>query len=866
MKKRTRLVTAAVVVATAATSVLVAGPGYDAAQVRMHAGTVWLASNRTGQVVLADGASAELVASVKVDEPGAALNIAQRGSDALVVNQETGVLSRVDSATLDVTPSTAVLPTSPGLLVKAAQGVVYGVDVRSGEISSIDPDTVAPRGRQQLAEKFRPDSVVVDGHDRLWAIDDKSGDLVWLTGGERRTRTAETRSGHLTITASLPALVDPERGTAELLSPDTGAVTRSLSTGLKAGETITLGGSASRSRLVIANSARGELTVCTFDAGFCSEPMRVSAPGSELGTPVEINDHAVVPNLSTGQATVIDLSTSRIVAQRELFDRPTRFELLTRDGIVFFNDPYGNTAGVLDLDGNVRTITKYSEGTEVDTPSLPDPRARADQAVQVENRKQKPGLGISGQPVGTSSRNQVVTPPNPASIAVSPGNRGATGSEFELTMVLPQADGATIRWSFGDGTEATGTTVSHSWQRSGVFTVRAEATLATGAKAHAETTITIDPADAPPAITQLNVHRPKPVIGESVHFSADVAGKPDRWKWTVTKTGGLTTEVTAQTAEFDHRFVTPGVYAVSLTITRGTRAAQSFRQFTVVRGAVKGWGRDFAGALKIPQAAESGVIAVDGGGSHSLALKSDGSVLAWGNPAAIEATVPPEALTGVVAIAAGGYHNLALKADGSVIAWGRDEYGQATVPSEAKYDVVAIAAGLYQNLVLKSDGSVVGWGSTPYGPFPVPEAARSGVTAIASGPYHNVALKADGSIVSWGRFEGAEIEAPPEASGGVVAIAAGTMYSLALKADGSVVFWGLNRRNSYTVPAAAKSGVVSIDTGAWHILAQKADGSLIGWGGNNLEGESTIPAEYNHGVLDYAAGEGFNLVVLEDLQ
>ena len=86
----------------------------------------------------------------------------------------------------------------------------------------------------------------------------------------------------------------------------------------------------------------------------------------------------------------------------------------------------------------------------------------------------------------------------------------------------------------------------------------------------------------------------------------------------------------------------------------------------------------------------SGVTAVSGGSSYSLALKNDGTVWAWGsnssgqlgtgNTTNSKVPVQVPSLSGVIAIAAGtsglNYHSLALKADGTVWAWGDNNYGQ----------------------------------------------------------------------------------------------------------------------------------------------------------------------------------------------
>lgn len=861
LTRRTRVLTAVAAVAVTAAAVLVVGPGYHDAQVRLRAGTVWLASTATGGVTLVDGASAEVAGGVEVGEPGSALSVTQRGSAALVLNQETGVLSRVDSATQRVSATSAVLPASPGLTVKSAPDAVHAVDVHSGTVTSVDPDTLKAGEPRRLAGEITPDNLVVDDRGRLWAIDEESGDLVWLTdGGERRTRATATRTGRLTLTADQPALVDPEHGTAELLSPETGAVTRTARTGLGAGDAVVVGGSADRSRLLIAVPGRGELVTCAFDTGSCADPVRISAPGAELGTPVEVDDHAVVPDRSTGQVTIVNLDTGKVVAQRQLFGQPTRFELLARDGIVFFNDPDSNAAGVLDLAGDVRAITKYAEGpTMGENPPVPDPRSLA---TKIDNRQQ-PGVGLPGRD-WTPQTNPPRAPAPAVAIVVRPGTRGVVGDEFDLSVQLHPAGTATTQWSFGDGTEAAGNSVRHRWQQPGSFLVRAAVTRANGKTTHAEATVTVDPAGAPHRITQLTVRRPKPVIGESVHFNADTVGKPDKWAWTVTRPGQPAPEITAQTPEFSHRFATPGVYTVALTTTAGGQPAQFSKQFTVARGAVKVWGMDNNGETQVPPLASSGVVAVSGGNGFCLALKSDGSVLAWGRDWWGETKVPASAMSGVVAISAGGGHSLALKSDGTVVFWGFKDHQAPSVPMPDLRNIVAIAAGENHSLALRANGSVVAWGGDLSGQSQVPAEATSGVVAIAAGRSHSLALKSDGSLISWGQDNNPELQIPPAAKHGVAAIAAGDNRSVVLKRDGSIIQWGHQWEQEPGIPPAAQNGVVALSLSNQHYLALKPNGTVLGWGNDN-EGSSTLPPQYDGSVLAVSAAYDFSMAIVEGL-
>ncbi|WP_052685100.1 PKD domain-containing protein [Lentzea aerocolonigenes] len=846
-------------VAALAAAVLVVGPGYEVSQERMFSGAVWLASGRVGEATLVDGASAEVKARVPVADAGTALTVTQQNSAALVLDSEAGAMRRVDGATEQVSSPVPVLPASDGLVVLPSPDAPRVADVHSGLIVSVDAATLTPRGEpERLAESLRPGSVVVDGGGRVWAIDDTTGDLVWLSDGQRHTRATTTKNGVLTITRGRPALVDPQHGTADLLDPGTGAVRRSLRPDLRADDEVVVSGSADSSRLLIAIPSRGSLISCSFETGSCAEPVQVGAVGAELGTPVEAGNHAVVPDHSTGQATVVDLATSRVIAQRQLFEQPTRFEMIIRDNIVFFNDPNGSAAGVLDLWGDVRKITKYAENPATHEPSpTPGQPTRTNDVTKVGQQKPNDGLGLPRQ----TGLPGLTAPAPEASITVQPGNRGVAGDAFELTLVLRSPAKTATRWTFGDGTEASGSSVRHSWSAPGVFTVRATATFDTGKRAEAETTVTVDAPGAPPQITALSIVRPKPVIGESVHFTSTTTWKPDSWEWTVTRRDQPAPEVTAGTAEFDHRFATPGRYTLALTVRKGSQIAQASQQFTVARGAVKAWGgENFSHELDVPKEAESGVIAISAADGHALALKADGRVIGWGQYPGDQrpVTVPSRALTGVVAISASGQHSLALKADGSVIGWGIDPE-DSEIPPEARQGVIAISAGVYHSLALKSDHTVVAWGGIA-GESDVPPAARRDVVAIAAGEEKSLVLKADGSIVTWGW----EPPAPPEITGAVRGLAMGFNVGLALKEDGSVISWGGGKSKVLRVPEEAMSGVAAVDFHGQHALALKSDGTAVGWGdaGDDIQ---VVPPKYNSGVLSVAAGQLFSLVLLEEI-
>ena len=171
-------------------------------------------------------------------------------------------------------------------------------------------------------------------------------------------------------------------------------------------------------------------------------------------------------------------------------------------------------------------------------------------------------------------------------------------------------------------------------------------------------------------------------------------------------------------------------------------------------------------------------MAIAGGDSHSLGLKSDGTVWARGYTALVswETARPPRdippsqvGLTGWVAIAGGDPHSLGLKVDGTLWTWGYNDYGQLgdgtitdrfTPVSGRATGWVAIAAGGSTILALRRTAraglgditALVSWEMALLPPrvTPVPVSGLTGWVAIAGGISHSLGLKADGTLFAWG--------------------------------------------------------------------------------------------------------------------
>ncbi|MFN8677291.1 MAG: CAP domain-containing protein [Thermomicrobiales bacterium] len=169
------------------------------------------------------------------------------------------------------------------------------------------------------------------------------------------------------------------------------------------------------------------------------------------------------------------------------------------------------------------------------------------------------------------------------------------------------------------------------------------------------------------------------------------------------------------------------------------------------------------------------IVAIAAGFEHALALARNGQVWAWGsnhsgqlgdNSGEFRQLTPvpvmiPAASGRIVALGGGGFHSLALEQNGRVWAWGGNGYGQlgtgtttdSPVPVRPLnvFDVSAIAVGFGHNLVLKNDGAVWAWGYNTYGgpvgdgttfdrKTPVQVQGLQGIAAVAAGTHHSLAI------------------------------------------------------------------------------------------------------------------------------
>ena len=309
--------------------------------------------------------------------------------------------------------------------------------------------------------------------------------------------------------------------------------------------------------------------------------------------------------------------------------------------------------------------------------------------------------------------------------------------------------------------------------------------------------------------------------------------------------------------------------------------------------------------------ADRTVVALSAGGGHNLALCADGALVAWGrndygqlgDHSTVDRQLPVLVDQGgvlngktVVAIAAGGSHSLALCTDGTLAAWGWNRDGQIGDDTNANRHapvlvnqsgvllgkkVIAISAGGSYNLALCSDGTIASWGWNQFGqlgdgstssrnaPVTVDQSGvLSGKTIVEfhAGHFHALALCSDGCLVSWGSNSNGQLGDGSTSNGtlpvlvdqgGVLSgrsieeVAAGSFHSVVRCSDGTLAAWGLNSNGQLGdgsnidrhVPVLVDQGgvlsgkvVTGVACGGQHSLALFDDGTLAAWG-SNLSGQ-----------------------------
>ena len=494
---------AVVLLGAAGLTAIATAPGYTQVRVGLVSGQVWVASSPMGEAVQLDGSTDEVVARVKVAGPGASLRLAQVGTDAVVANRTTGEVSRVSAATQAVVPGSAreAIPRARAglsLVGGGASAAVFALDSEQGLAAAVpESASAAAEPPVSLAASLDPNSSVVDAEGRFWAVEPSSGDVVRIgsDGRKHQWRGVGSPGSRLVVAGHRLALVDVARQSVRVLDDDAG-VERSACVDVRPGSAagIAVSGSPDGSVVYVVDSSRGVLLISSLASGDCTQAVSLGTRTDKLGAPVTAGSRVFVPDYTSGAVKVVDVARHAVVASPPVLPGGlSGFELFPRDGLVFYNDPGSERAGVIKVDGTFRAIAKFV--TSGSAALMPDSTSGASSKVRVKpSTSGLPGSGDRGLGrSGSGPGNGVVLPPAKRS-GGNAGQAAEAAGQVQITASAPPyvvgqgvalavvaGGGGTVKdgvWSFDDGApDQLGIGVTHTWTAPGTYVVTVRAAL-----------------------------------------------------------------------------------------------------------------------------------------------------------------------------------------------------------------------------------------------------------------------------------------------------------------------------------------------------------------------------------------------------
>ena len=226
-----------------------------------------------------------------------------------------------------------------------------------------------------------------------------------------------------------------------------------------------------------------------------------------------------------------------------------------------------------------------------------------------------------------------------------------------------------------------------------------------------------------------------------------------------------------------------------------------------------------------------------------------------------------------VTIAAGGSHTVALKKDGTMWVWGGNRLGQLgdgstldklspiIAGSVTNWAKDKVSAGEFHTVAIRTDGSLWAWGFNQNGQLgdgttidratPVRIGTATNWAMVSAGKAHTVAVKSDGTLWAWGRNSSGQLGDSSTANAGKLvptqvgtlktwlSASAGDSHTVALQTSFEIFSWGgnangqLGQGNATSSATPTKIGTekwASIVAGGRHTLAIRDNGTLYAWG------------------------------------
>jgi hypothetical protein len=423
--------------------------GVGMASAKYHLADVggWLSSTKKGELVHVNGLSGKVDGKVTLSgSTGHPMKVIQQNGVVLIVDEVTGVVSRVDPAHLNVVQG-ATYRGAAGMDVVSGSGAAYALDQPKGSVQRLDPMTLATLG-SPLSLTSPLGASAIDAASVLWVPTPTNGQAAPVRSGQAAQPIGIGSAGDdlaLTIAAGSAVVTDFTAAQSVILGASgTQAKVRLPSSVAQAPKGTVLAPTSTDGQLVPL-LAGGQLIVLNSGSGSLSSVALRLPPHHKLAAPQALGQRVYIPDQSSGSLLVYDAAKNRMEQQVPVTGHPGQLDAFVKDGLLWVNGPDSAKAVVVDGSGGHKPVQKYS-------PDVPGSQNNPIPKVGTpggDHGKPRPGGGGGHPrlpapklpPITHKPDPPKVTPPN------APINLRAT----------PQPDG-TIKVDFqpGGGGKATG--------------------------------------------------------------------------------------------------------------------------------------------------------------------------------------------------------------------------------------------------------------------------------------------------------------------------------------------------------------------------------------------------------------------------
>jgi hypothetical protein len=438
---------ATAVIATAVVGALVIaaavfGVGISSANPALADVGAWLWSSSRGAVVHANGLSGEVDGRITATgSKGRQLKVVEDGATVLLVDEQSGVVSRIEPSQLKVTQTRNF--ETIGLQLVVAGDIAYAIDPE-GTVQRIDPATLDAVG--PAIPLPRPlGGAGIDGGGRLWVPVPADGEIVPVRAGVREKEIKVGEPGDplaLTIAGGLPIVTNTRTSSATVIGEDgsTGRIALPAQVA-GAGDEPVLSPVSTEGPLapILVPGPDGLVVVIDTDSR-APQSVKLSsvADPENLGVPQMLGSRVYIPDSRTGGLVVWDSATGGAPQEIPISGRPGKLDVFVKDGQLWANDQAGDRAVVIDVEGRRHEIDKNDEDVPGPTRTpkpMPTPKAQPtgepDPSRPPDPVPTEPVEEPDPVPTPTKTRKPTPTPsrtPSPTPSAVAPRAPGTVSA------------------------------------------------------------------------------------------------------------------------------------------------------------------------------------------------------------------------------------------------------------------------------------------------------------------------------------------------------------------------------------------------------------------------------------------------------